>query len=83
MSEIHPFTVAAAAKYYAAAREIPDRGICGINRGLFSAYLFHGITPDGYAGKYTYKTITEAHNALDAWDGTGDPPGNWYKKSPA
>jgi hypothetical protein len=43
----------------------------------------YGPDADGYGGRYCYKTEAEAIAALEAWDGTADPPGQWVKHKSA
>lgn len=59
--------------------EIGDRGMCGLMRFLFTTGLVIGMDEISYAGRYCYHTEEEARQALKAWDGKEDPPGNWIK----
>jgi hypothetical protein len=34
----------------------------------------------GYEYRFCYKNHNEAVKALEVWEGTGDPPGNWIKQ---
>jgi len=60
-------------------REIGDHGLCGIQRMCFTTALWVGIEPIFCEGRYCYKTWDEAREALEKWDGVGDPSGNWIK----
>lgn len=53
---------------------------CGIYRFIFTAGLVVGIDHAGYEYRFCYKNHNEAVKALEVWDGTGDPPGNWIKQ---
>ena len=64
---------------YGAARIAGDAGVCAVRRLMFTGAIYVGITKDTYLGRYCYATVGEALSALQAWDGSGDPPGNWIK----
>jgi hypothetical protein len=64
---------------YYEIREIPGRGICGLQRFIFTTGLVIGMDEIGYQGRYCYSTENEALDAINSWDGTGDPPGLWIK----
>jgi hypothetical protein len=65
------------AEGYKELREVPGRGVCAIERMLFTTGLFYGLTRYEREGRYCYETYTEALRALEQWDGVGDPPGDW------
>ena len=58
---------------------IPGKGICGLLRMIFTVGLVIGITDYGYYGRYCYKHLSDAKEALKNWDGNGDPEGPWIK----
>lgn len=60
-------------------KEIPYRGLCGLSYMAFTVGLFYGLDQTGYRGRYCYDNLREAINAIDAWKGPGDPPGEWIK----
>lgn len=60
-------------------RVIEGKGVCGINRFMFTYGLVVNLDATGYSDRYCYHTEGEATEALSAWDGTGHPPGNWIK----
>lgn len=60
-------------------REIPYRGICGLSYMAFTVGLFYGLDRTGYKGRYCFDNLREAMDAIDAWKGPGDPPGEWIK----
>jgi len=64
---------------YYEIKEINSKGICGLMDFMFTTGLVIGMDRMGYFGRYCYKTRQEALNALNSWDGSGDPPGNWIK----
>lgn len=64
---------------YYEATEIPGRGICAVRPFMYTYGLCCGIDESGYTGRYCYHTAIEALLALKAWNGEGDPSGNWIK----
>lgn len=65
---------------YTDLKEIPGRGICGIQRFMFTTGLVYGIQNKGYDGRYCYKYRWDAVNALQNWNGIGDPnDSEWIK----
>ena len=44
---------------------------------LHTAGIFRGVDDRGYDSRVCYHSRAEAESALERWDGTGDPPGNW------
>lgn len=66
---------------YEGRREVPAVGACALYRYMFSVGLLIGVQGDTFKGRYFYQTEQEARDALEKWDGNGDPPGNWIKYS--
>lgn len=64
---------------YQSPKEIPGQGICALQRMMFTTGLFVGINEVGYRGRYCYSNYADAKEALEQWDGFGDPPGPWIK----
>lgn len=66
------------------AREVPGRGVCGVQRFIFSCGLLTDLRFDGlgygYSARYCYPIARDAERALAEWDGIGDPPGEWIKE---
>lgn len=68
-------------------RLVPDRGICGLKRFMFTIGLVYDINPrpknweDWYSGRYCYplEHVVDAIDALNKWDGEEDPEGGWIK----
>jgi len=64
-------------------RDIPNKGLCGIKRMAFTVGLCYNLNNNivsaNYEGRYCFHTKAQALEALNTWDGTGDPPGNWIK----
>lgn len=69
---------------FIALREVPARGLCGLQRFIFTTGLLTDLTFDGmaynYSARYCYPRMIDAWHALATWDGTGDPPGEWVKE---
>jgi hypothetical protein len=64
---------------YYEIREIEGVGICGLYKYIFTTGLTIGLNEIGYYGRYCYSTEREALEALNSWDGKGDPEGLWLK----
>jgi hypothetical protein len=65
-------------------RSVPGRGICGVQRFVFTCGLLTNLRFDGlcydYDARYCYPLAMEALVSLAAWDGVGDPRGAWIKE---
>lgn len=61
-------------------REVPDNGICGLYRMLFTTALVVDMDWSGYSHRFCYETREEALNALKGWTGEGDPVGYIVRK---
>lgn len=64
---------------YYEIREIPGKGLCGLNRFIFTTGLMVSLDEIGYYGRYCYANESDALKALNEWDGNGDPGGPWIK----
>ena len=66
---------------YQRIKEIPKRGLCGLQEFVFTIGLIHDLDEDGYGGRWCYpkERAVDAVLALELWDGEGDPPGPWIK----
>lgn len=62
---------------------LPTGEVAGLRQMLFTCGLFVGLTEDSWRTRFCYETRTAAQDALDAWDGRGDPPGPWIKEKPS
>ncbi len=51
---------------------------CAIDKFLWTYGLLLDIDESGYRSRYCYHTFTEAHNALEKWDGVEEPTG-WHR----
>lgn len=54
-------------------KEIEGRGVCGLLRFMFTVGLCYGLSENEYNGRYCYSNLSDAKEALDNWDGVGDP----------
>lgn len=59
--------------------EIEGRGICAVQKYLFTFGIVYGIDLIGYEGRWCYADYRVAILALSQWDGKNDPPYNWIK----
>lgn len=59
----------------------PNRGYCGLLRMAYTVGLFYNIYPypRSAEGRYCFHTMADAVEALNNWDGIGDPEGDWIK----
>lgn len=68
---------------YLAGEEIPNHGICMIQRQVFTVGLFTGCDAGGRRAVYHFNTFPGAMSALGEWKRNGGtsphPPGNWRK----
>jgi hypothetical protein len=60
--------------------KVLDGKVCGLLRLAFTTGLIVDIGKYGYNCRYCYPRHGDAVEALAAWDGKGDPPGNWIKR---
>lgn len=60
---------------------IEGRGICGLEKFLFTVGLCYGLDEVGRKGRYCYpyEYALDAVLALAIWDGKKDPGGRWIK----
>lgn len=47
----------------------------------FTWAIVTDLNMTGYGDRWCYKTYTQAREALEAWDGTGEPDG-WHRHPP-
>ena len=64
---------------YYEIRNIDGQGLCGLRKFAFTTGLIIGIGQLTYVGRYCFPSEQDALNALNDWNGTGDPLGNWIK----
>ena len=63
-------------------RTIPGRGYTAIFKRPLTIDLCYGLDPTAdlvYKGRYSYRNMQEAFNAIEKWDGEGDAPGEWIQ----
>lgn len=61
-------------------KEIPNRGLCALNRFAFTTGLCYNITENEYEGRFCYNTMAEATKAIESWSGIGSPTdSDWIK----
>ena len=67
---------------YWPVKQMANGELAGIQDYMFTAGVVIGIDPVGWRTRFCYETRAEAEQTLAAWDGNGDPPGNWIKQKP-
>ncbi len=72
--DISPEVLAAYKRFWT----LPDGRLCGLHRLLYHWTVHVDIDPVGYADRYCFMTAELAIEAMDQWDGAGDPI-NWHK----
>ena len=61
-------------------KKIKGRGICGLQQYIYTVGLCYNLTEFGYEGRYCYPTKESAINAINNWNGKGDPQDEqWIK----
>jgi hypothetical protein len=62
---------------YKLVRRLPNGKFVGLSPQMFTIGLLVGLDETGYEYRYCYDNWGEAIMAIETWDGTDDPPGNW------
>lgn len=73
---------AAEAVGYAACRVLASGETAGLRQMITTVGLMVGIGPDEYRTRFCYPDAASAFEAIQRWDGHGDPPGPWIKEKP-
>ena len=71
------------AEGYVRCIKLPNGQVAGLLQMIYTTALCVGLDELGYQRRYCYETKQQATEALDAWDGMGDPPGLWLKEKPS
>ena len=58
---------------YHEIRFIPDLGLCGVQRFMFTCGVCYGLDETGYAGRICFDTWQNASLFLKEWDGVTLP----------
>ena len=74
---------------YYRARQLPTGEWLALNRQIFTTGLCLVKEPalsdqvsNGLRTRFCFEHAHDAEAAFVAWDGIGDPPGNWIKQKP-
>lgn len=59
-------------------REIPS-GVVALRDYVNTIDIVYGIRGTSYIRRYSYIDRNQAKNALEKWNGSGDPSGPWLK----
>lgn len=65
-------------KHYRQFWTLPDGRLCGLMRLILHWTVHIDLDYGGYRERYCFLTPELAVEAMDQWDGTGDPI-NWHK----
>lgn len=60
-------------------RWLEGQGWCGLQDYMYTCAIVVDMKWSDYKGRYCYATAQEAKREFEAWDGQGDPGGNWIK----
>lgn len=64
-------------------KDLPNGKKCALYRFIFTVGLLVEFNPNDhsnyYSGRFCYKNLSDANEAISLWDGQGDPPGPWLK----
>lgn len=63
---------------YTDHRHFEEHGIVAIMPLMFTYAIITGINPYGYEDRWCYSSYAKAKEALEAWDGEGEPTG-WHR----
>jgi hypothetical protein len=60
---------------------IEGRGICGLQKFMYTMGLCFGLDELSFNGRYCFPhaVALDAFYAITVWDGKEDPPGRWVK----
>lgn len=68
--------------YYTKVKQLPDGRWAGVQQLLFHWTLHVDISEMGYDDRWCIETRAQAEEALDAFDGTGEPL-HWHRHPPS
>ena len=71
------------AETYYRSRQLPDGRWIAVRDMLFTTGLYVDIDEWSWRTRFCFEHAAEAVQALEEWDGTGDPPGMWIKEKPS
>ena len=67
---------------YTHPRKLPTGEWAALQRYLYTTGIVIIEDEHSWRTRWCFEFAIEARKALDAWDGTGDPPGPWIKQKP-
>ena len=71
------------ANQYLRSRQLPDGRWIAVTNQIYTTSLYVDVTErSAYRKRFCFERTAEAVQALEEWDGTGDPPGPWIKEKP-
>jgi len=67
---------------YFAGKPLANGEWLALQPQIFTTGLYVVADRSGWRTRYCYERWSDALRALEAWDGSGDPPGPWIKQKP-
>jgi hypothetical protein len=67
---------------YENPRQLPDGRWAALMRMMFTTGLYIVEDEFSWSTRWCYERFSDALHALETWDGTGDPPGDWIVQKP-
>jgi hypothetical protein len=64
---------------YQHIKTMPDGSYACLHRFMFTWAILSDLEPMGYGDRWCFHNFDDAKEALDAWDGTGDPGDKWHR----
>lgn len=68
------------AEGYTFVRKLPSGEYAGLFKFIATTGLVVGLNEFNFRTRFCYDYISDAFDALQQWDGYGDPPGPWIKQ---
>jgi hypothetical protein len=68
---------------YTNIKVLPDGTICALIENIYTTGIVIGLDEWSWKRRYCYEYEKDALEALDNWEGIGDPSGPWIKEKPS
>lgn len=66
---------------YLDPKEFPDGSVAVLHPLMFTVAILYDLNEYGYGDRWCFSSYEKAKNALDNWDGEGEPQG-WHRHPP-